>query len=73
MPIQDIQPGDYWVTTTQGMSGHFAVLMWLNPGEDFGPFAEPYDTGIGRFATKDEAIEEAELMADQMGFKYIPA
>jgi len=73
MPIQDIQPGDYWVTTTQGMSGHFAVLMWLHPGGYFGPFAKPCDTGIGRYATKDEAIEEAELMADVMGCEYIPA
>ncbi|MFI5423124.1 MAG: hypothetical protein ACHQWH_04210, partial [Nitrososphaerales archaeon] len=26
---EEVQPGDFWVSTSRGMSGWFAVLMWL--------------------------------------------
>lgn len=61
------QVGDKWVGVTQGMSGHFAVICWLNPGDtEMGPFVEPWDTGIGRYATREEALEEAAHLAQEM-------
>jgi hypothetical protein len=62
-----------FITVTQGMSGYFAVLMWWNdkdfPGEGFW---EPYNTGIGRYATKEEAQEEAKFWAEDEELRYIP-
>lgn len=61
------QAGDKWVDVTQGISGHFAVIYWLNPGNpEMGPFVEPWDTGIGRYATHVEAMEEAAHLAQEM-------
>lgn len=60
----------FFVTTTKGMSGHFAVLMWLNEEEDFGPFWEPYDTGFGRYATREPAVAEAKYWAEECGYEY---
>lgn len=59
-----------FITTTQGMSGFFAVHMWLNEEEDFGAFWEPYDTGMGRYATREEAIIEALQWAEEMEIEY---
>jgi hypothetical protein len=48
-----------FITVTQGMSGHFAVCMaWNDDG-----FWEPQQTGFGRFATREEAIEEGQYWA----------
>lgn len=53
-----------FISITSGMSGFFAVHVWLNTEEkDLGPFWEPYDTGFGRYATKEKAIEEAMIWA----------
>ena len=58
--IYDIlKPGDHWISVTQGMSGYFAVEMWLNNEDSDMIFAEPYDTGFGRYATYGEAKDEA--------------
>jgi hypothetical protein len=56
-----------FVTVTHGMSGYFAVCMWWNPDG----FWEPWSTGFGRFATRDEAIEEGEhwAMAEELEFQ----
>ena len=59
-----------FITTTQGMGGFFAVHMWLNEEEDFGPFWEPYETGMGRYATREEAIANARVWANQTGMEY---
>lgn len=67
-----LKPGDHWMTVTYGMSGWFAVDMWINPGEKScfpphevtGPFAEPWTTGIGRYREKILAYEEAKFMAE---------
>lgn len=61
-----------FITTTEGMSGFFAVHMWLNEEEDFGPFWEPYDTGFGRYATREQAIVEAIEWAANTGIEYRP-
>ena len=43
-----------FITTTSGMSGHFAVMLWWNP--DMEGFWEPYDTGIGRYLNQQDSI-----------------
>ena len=58
-----------YITTTEGMSGHFAVMLWWNP--DMGGFWEPWDTGIGRFATREEAAEEAKQWAEAEELEYV--
>ena len=61
----------YFITTTEGMSGYFAVLMWLNTEEeDIGPFWEPYETGLGRYGNKEAAEREARQWAHQIGVEY---
>jgi hypothetical protein len=60
-----------FVTTTQGMSGWFAVQYWWNDQEpDIGGFWEPWDTGMGRYATESEAIQEAQMWANGLGLEY---
>lgn len=59
-----------FITVTEGMNGFFAVHMWLNEEEDFGPFWEPYNTGIGRYATRLEAEREAKQWAKETGMEY---
>jgi len=51
------------------MSGHFAVLMWWNP--DHGGFWEPWNTGFGRYATKEEARVEAREWAEAEEVRYV--
>lgn len=60
----------FFVTTTHGMSGYFAVLFWLNEEEDFGPFWEPYESGYGRYETQEEAVLEAKQWALECGYEY---
>lgn len=49
-------------------SGWAAVMMWFNMEEDFldegDGFWEPLDTGIGRYATREEAVAEATRWAE---------
>lgn len=52
-----------WIEVSQGMSGHFAVMMHTHEEG----FAEPWDTGIGRYATREEAVEEARGWAEGEG------
>lgn len=61
-----------FITVTEGMSGFFAVHMWLNEEEDFGSFWEPYDTGIGRYSTRESAELEARQWAEETGMEYRP-
>jgi hypothetical protein len=61
-----------FITITEGMSGFFAVHMWLNEEEDFGPFWEPYDTGFGRYATREEAEVEAKSWSQETGIEFRP-
>lgn len=59
-----------FITTTQGMSGFFAVMYWWNP--DMGGFWEPYETGFGRYSDEARAIEEAETWAENEQLDYQP-
>lgn len=54
------------VTVTSGMSGYFAVLIWWNPEG----FAEPYNTGIGRYKNIGSAIAEAKDWAKSEEIPY---
>ena len=64
-------PGSHWITTTKGMSGHFAVEVWMNDKEpDLGPFPEPWETGVGRYRTEAEACVEAWHLAHDLDLPY---
>ena len=57
--------------TGPAISGYFAVMYWWND-EDDGGFWEPLQTGLGRYATKEEAIVEAKYWAEAEELEYIP-
>lgn len=71
------------VNLTPAMSGYFATLYDWSQGEGgvdihgkaFDPywFPEPYTTGIGRYATWQEANVEAEQWAKMEGLECFPA
>ncbi len=60
-----------YVTTTKGMSGHFAVILWWAP--EHGGFWEPWNTGHGRYASLPEAAKEAKEIAEAEGIGYLPS
>lgn len=58
--------------TGPALSGYFAVMYWWHPGKnDNEGFWEPWETGIGRYATKEEAIAEAKEWAEIEGMEFI--
>lgn len=61
-----------FVTTMCGISGHFAVLMhWNTEEEDIAEgFWEPWQTGFGRYETKEEAEIEAQGWAEAEEIQY---
>jgi len=62
------------VNLTPAMSGYFATLYtWTRIEGIDGWFPEPEQTGIGRYATWQEANVEGKLMAENFGVKFIPA
>lgn len=62
-----------FITTSQGMAGWFAVHLWWNDREkDIGGFWEPWDTGMGRYATKAEAEDEGRRWAETEGLEFRP-
>lgn len=50
-----------YITTTKGVSGHFAVMLAWHELEQMW---EPIETGFGRYETRDEAEIEAQDWAD---------
>jgi hypothetical protein len=56
------------VTITQGLRGYFAVLVCWNP--EHGGFWEPWQSGIGSYATAEEAEEEARDWAEAEGVEF---
>jgi hypothetical protein len=60
-------PPTYWVMTTQGMSGFFAVMMWDGMG-----FDEPWETGFGRYKKSSQAVAEAKQWAEVEGLEFRP-
>lgn len=59
-----------FVTVTQGMRGWFAVLVWWNT--EHGGFWEPLNTGVGSYATPEEAEPEAKGWAEAEGLRFKP-
>lgn len=59
-------PPRYWITTSQGMSGFFAVMMW-----DGGGFDEPWQTGDGRYRDHEQAKREARDWAEAEDLEYV--
>lgn len=57
-----------FITTTHAISGYFAVCIWWNT--DMDGFWEPWNTGIGRYATKEEAVTEAKQWAKAEELEY---
>ncbi len=78
-PGWEPKPGEHFMTVQELGSGWAAVEMWINNehaeglfgGGPLPDFPEPYDTGIGRYATENEAREEAEFLARDNNFIYI--
>ncbi|TAK10600.1 MAG: hypothetical protein EPO32_14815 [Anaerolineae bacterium] len=58
-----------WVTVSEGLSGWFAVLVWTNPEG----YVEPYDTGMGRYRSREEAEQEGREWADAEGLEFFAA
>jgi hypothetical protein len=60
-----------FITVTQGGSGWFAVEMWYN-NEDYADYGfwEPWQTGMGRYETREEAIREAKWWAEESELEY---
>jgi hypothetical protein len=56
-----------YITVTQGMSGYFAVHVWWNPDPGFW---EPYQTGVGRYRSIEEAMREAKSWAADEGLEF---
>jgi hypothetical protein len=57
-----------YITVTQGMAGHFAVMLAWNP--DMGGFYEPWVTGVGRYDTPEAAAHEAVTWAQAEGVEF---
>lgn len=55
-----------YITIMHGTSGFFACHVWLNEEDEDEPFWEPYESGIGRYATREEAEVEARQWAEDM-------
>jgi hypothetical protein len=53
--------------TGPALSGYFAVMYWWNPSG----FWEPWETGIGRYPTKEEAIVEGKAWAESEGLEFL--
>lgn len=55
-----------FITTSLGIGGYFAVMMYWNPKG----FWEPWTTGFGRYETKAEAEVEAREWAKAEGLEF---
>lgn len=75
----EIKPGEHFITVIYLGSGWAAVEMWLN-NENYNEtyqeeecffFFEPYNTGIGRYATEEEAMKEANKWSESDDIRII--
>lgn len=60
-----------YITTSKGMAGHFALMVWWN--RELGGFWEPWDTGFGRYAEIEGAEQEGRDWALDEGIPFVPA
>jgi hypothetical protein len=62
-----------YVTTYESVGGFKAVQIWLHPAEDGLPaFWEPYETGLGAYASHEAAEVEAREWAASEGLDFVP-
>jgi hypothetical protein len=60
-----------YITVTKLGSGWAAIHLWWNTQEpDLAPFWEPYQTGLGRYATQELAEVEAREWAEAEELEY---
>ena len=59
-----------YVTVYESIAGWAAVLVWWNP--ELGGFYEPYQTGCGKYATKEMAEAEGRPWAEDEGLEFRP-
>jgi hypothetical protein len=59
-----------YITVYESVSGWKAIQIWWN--EPDGGFWEPWQTGMGAYATPEGAEEEARGWAEAEGLRYIP-
>lgn len=65
-------PAERWVCVQLGGAGYMAVLMWVNREDIPGvAFPEPWDVGVGRYATPEQAEVEARLWAENEGVPFV--
>ena len=58
-----------YITVTRDMSGWFAMeVHYWEDGK--GGFYEPYQTGIGKYRTREEAVEEGKAWAEAEGIEF---
>lgn len=55
------------ITVYESISGWKAVELWWNP--NMGGFWEPWQTGLGAYATREEALAEARDWAESDGLE----
>lgn len=65
-----MQRGKAWITVQELGSG-WAAVLWHMAEEDGCTFPEPWDTGMGRYASYTEAMPEARRWADAEGVPFI--
>ena len=56
---------DSYVTVYESITGWTAVQLWWNDEDkDLGGFWEPWNTGVGKYETKERAMIEAKEWAE---------
>lgn len=60
-----------FITVYESIGGWKAVHMWWN--EEDGGFYEPWQTGLGAYATCEEAADEGRLWAECEDLKFVEA
>lgn len=56
---QKVERPSFWIEVTKGGSGYFAVMLWDGDG-----YAEPWETGEGRYGEPEPAMCEARSWAE---------
>lgn len=70
--LEEIQPGEHFISVTQGMRGWFACEFWINNEEpDLGAFVEPWQSDDSSFLTRAEAQNWAKLLAEAEDLPYV--
>ena len=63
----------HFITVSHGLTSFFATHMWFNEEDLEGEgFWEPYESGFGRYATREQAEEEAKQWALDWELEFKP-